>query len=1062
MRKICPSCQIEHESAKSFCPDCGTRLIYDPAAESTVLNLGDANAISGGVNINQSKNISSQDTHYHTTINERQKSENELALDAKNRLRERAMAIMEEKGRIEPISISQLRTYATGLGIEEDSFRSIIKEVRSSRSGMKEGLSSINARYIQQAVTAIQENDRKVFNELMPRLEAISNISAEDKVQYVYNMGLSLFDPQKLIKNYENRIDENYWRTFWTVVTYIRYGDNVKVSHLLANFDPLRYDKPEDDLNLLEAFFNLTRGKKEDARELLDEVFGPSEFLQSFHMAIEKQAFEEETDTKETVFYGKNVLILPDEATKEKLLKSLGNQERVDAEAEDEKKSADLKSEAKEDGKKKEEPDGKEMSQGLYLEALKATGPKKVLLLQQAAEAGSTDAMVTLVDCYYDGEGVKKNPQLAVEWLTKASDLGNPKALLGLGIGYLSGIEGFKQDYNLSIKYLTEAANAKLSEAEGYLSYVYLQLQDYDKALYWAQRGAQIENKVALYVLALIYLNGYGVEPDLQKSFDYAKKAADEGEPSAQFMVGDAYYAGNPVPQDYTQAYKYYYMAAQQEEIEAMTALGECMLYGLGCDQNYDEAIIWLNKAAENNDQKAINILEYIKDGGLIENSSSTQIEAPDTEDHSSQNISTFQFQLQDLITTVDGIVTSVEVNIGDFIAKGDTILVYQAEGTYNNLNTQEEGFVRKIYVNEGDWMYSGMPVMEIGDLLSKEETENSTEKNFSENSSSFLNDVPSEYYYDGAQINQYKESAKGGDNIAMAKLALCYLSGAGIKQNDKMAVMWFKRAAENNDAFASYMLGERYSSDSSPLDNPNYQEAAKWYRRGAKLNFPPAMFALGLLYFNGQGVVANNEKGKKLITDAAHQDYQEAIDYIKGNPEIFNENKKVKPSKKENIKNKVEKKAENQAENNATPPPVPTPTIPKVIGKGITYTTDGHKMLFAKIESTVFNMKGQVVDYGIEVFVNGKLKSEFIGESERLKSNNYNLTISYALKEGEKKFNLPSEGHHNITLKLTYRKNKPNTKFVHEVVLGTMEENINIYYKRNIFSKSVLRIKDN
>ena len=62
MSKICPNCQEVFDDSHGFCSNCGSRLI-DNVDMNPALNLGDANAISGGVNINQSKNITSHDTH---------------------------------------------------------------------------------------------------------------------------------------------------------------------------------------------------------------------------------------------------------------------------------------------------------------------------------------------------------------------------------------------------------------------------------------------------------------------------------------------------------------------------------------------------------------------------------------------------------------------------------------------------------------------------------------------------------------------------------------------------------------------------------------------------------------------------------------------------------------------------------------------------------------------------------------------------------------------------------------------------------------------------------------
>ena len=49
---ICPACQSEYDDDYGFCHKCGGRLV-EKEKNNPALNLGDANAISGGVSINQ-------------------------------------------------------------------------------------------------------------------------------------------------------------------------------------------------------------------------------------------------------------------------------------------------------------------------------------------------------------------------------------------------------------------------------------------------------------------------------------------------------------------------------------------------------------------------------------------------------------------------------------------------------------------------------------------------------------------------------------------------------------------------------------------------------------------------------------------------------------------------------------------------------------------------------------------------------------------------------------------------------------------------------------------------
>lgn len=485
MSKICPNCQeVFDDDNHGFCSNCGSRLV-DNIDLNPMLNLGDANAISGGVNINQSKNITSHDTHYHTTtVQERAKSDSELKLDATNQLRSKAEEIMEERGRIDSVAMSQLRPMASHLGIDDETFKNIIKEVRSNRNGGANGLSAANARYLQQAQQAVQTNDMDALSNLTPRLEAMAAISQDDNVQYLYYLTLSILYPIKSMDVYERQTDENYWRSFWAIISYIRTGKHEEATKVLALFDPLRYEKSEDDQNLLEAYFNIMKEDKDAAQEFLDEILGePSEQAKPLLRAVESTLYEEEAESLEVRFYMERVMSKSDVVikTQKKVDTHTPSEEPIKKETKSESKQ---KSQTKDESKSSQaaDKDNKE-ADDLYAKACAALGAKRVMLLQKAADAGSVEAMYDLGDCYGDGVGVEKNISMAIKWLIKSADAGYMLAQTALGGAYFTGVEGLDQNYALSEKYSLMAAEKGDIDAQSGLAVLYVAMEEYDKAL---------------------------------------------------------------------------------------------------------------------------------------------------------------------------------------------------------------------------------------------------------------------------------------------------------------------------------------------------------------------------------------------------------------------------------------------------------------------------------------------------------------------------------------------------------------------------------------------------
>ena len=601
MSKICPNCQEVYDDSHGFCSNCGSRLI-DNVDVNPALNLGDANAISGGVSINQSKNITSHDTHYHsTTVQERSKSDSELKLDATNQLRAKAEEIMAERGRIDSVAMGQLRPLALQLGIDDETFKSIIKEVRSNRNGSASGLSAANARYLQQAQQAVQTNDMDALSNLPPRLEAMAAISQDDNVQFMYYLTLSILYPIKSMEVYERQMDENYWRTFWAIISYIRTGKHAEATKVLALFDPLRYEKSEEDQNLLEAYFNIMKEDKDGAQEFLDEILGePTEQVKPLLRAVESTLYEEEPESLEVRFYMERVMSKSDVVVKsqKKTETPATKEEPAKTEPKPEKKAEPQpKAKAEETPAPEIKKDNKEAEE-LYAKACAASGAKRVMLLQKAADAGSLEAMYDLADCYWDGEGVEKNVPLSIKWMTKAADAGYVKAQTALGATYFQGMDGLDQNYALSEKYLLMAANKDNTDAQAYIAYLYIAMEDYSKAMVWARKAAQMEHPQACFALGRIYDEGLGIEVNHKEGLKWYEKAANGGDADAQNIVGNIYSDKDLGVLDLKKAFKYYKKAAEQDHIYGMFNLGLCYAEGDGCPKDMRKALNWIEKAA--------------------------------------------------------------------------------------------------------------------------------------------------------------------------------------------------------------------------------------------------------------------------------------------------------------------------------------------------------------------------------------------------------------------------------------------------------------------------------
>lgn len=784
MSKICPNCQEIFDDSHGFCSNCGSRLI-DNVDVNPALNLGDANAISGGVNINQSKNITSHDTHYHTTtVHERSKSESELKLDATNQLRAKAEEIMAERGRIDSVAMGQLRPLALQLGIDDDAFKSIIKEVRSNRNGSASGLSAANARYLQQAQQAVQTNDMDGLSNLTPRLEAMAAISQDDNVQYLYYLSLSILYPIKSMEVYERQTDENYWRSFWAIISYIRTGKYAEATKVLALFDPLRYEKSEEDQNLLEAYFNIMKEDKDGAQEFLDEILGePTEQVKPLLRAVESTLYEEEPDSLEVRFYIERVMSKSDVVVK--------SQKKVDSPAATE---TSAKNEATKETKQEpktttesksvvQKNNSSKDAEELYTKACAASGAKRVMLLQKAADVGSLEAMYDLADAYYDGEGVDKNMSLAIKWMTKAADAGYIKAQTSLGATYFHGMEGLEQNYALSEKYLMLAAKKDNTDAQAFISFLYIVMEDYEKALFWARKAAQMEHPQACFALGKIYDEGLGVEVDHKEGLKWFEKAAKNGDADAQNIVGNYYNNGEFVARDYEKAFKYYQMAALQGHLWGMYNLGGYYASGVGTGIDLMKAGEWLRKAADGGLQEAIDTL---KDNPVFSG------------------------------TAVDNVKTNNTPNTAELIEKGDTALkakkYKEAYSLYNE--ARENG-----NANAGNKIAA---MLELG--IKQRENLN---------------------YKQAVEI--LRPLSDGGEKDAQYHLAYVYLDGDTVGKEKNKYINYkegfsmfnmLEKASSSFDGFPMVLANIGWCYETGRANEVDYQEALNYYQKALDNGF--------------------------------------------------------------------------------------------------------------------------------------------------------------------------------------------------------------------------------
>ena len=237
----CPNCNKQYESGK-FCPECGVPLVEDQSQQATgvSVNLGDANAISGGVHVSNTTNIQT------TYIHEREKSENELEQEKRIKFMSLCEKVFED-GILENYEIVQLEDERIKLGLDKETANMMIEQARKSCISTKATLAARDAITMKIINMQIQKNDIVQIKAQFPKLEAIHDIYKNDALDCTYFMLLSTLFPDKFIETYENSQVDDYWQTFWGVIAYLKAGEMDKAEKALAKLSWFtRYPESND------------------------------------------------------------------------------------------------------------------------------------------------------------------------------------------------------------------------------------------------------------------------------------------------------------------------------------------------------------------------------------------------------------------------------------------------------------------------------------------------------------------------------------------------------------------------------------------------------------------------------------------------------------------------------------------------------------------------------------------------------------------------------------------------------------------------------------------------
>lgn len=370
--KYCPKCNIERDGG--FCPDCGTRLIEKPEANDIPgINLGDGNAISGGLNVNASKSIHNEDRSVHniqnttSTVNNiqnvaAQKTEMELLQERKT-LYLNACKRAYEDNVLEQDEKLELDRYRMELGLDETSANQILEQVHMLvvRHAQKSELTGIAKIKLNQLTDALKNNEIAALMRQIDSIEVLAGKFSNDELHRKYYLVLAALKEDKCIEKYTSSMVDNYWQSFWSCLAYQKKGQTARAEEILFSLTDKFPNHPEDNMSLLAVACAYMRKDMAEASELLQAVSGDytpglQRFAESLYLLMEPETAKEMGATEQGCafylvnFFGRNL------AAEEEARRKAAEEEANRQAEEDAKRKAaeeEAKRQAEEDAKRK-------------------------------------------------------------------------------------------------------------------------------------------------------------------------------------------------------------------------------------------------------------------------------------------------------------------------------------------------------------------------------------------------------------------------------------------------------------------------------------------------------------------------------------------------------------------------------------------------------------------------------------------------------------------------------------------------------------------------------------
>lgn len=248
------------------CPICQGELDLVVESENSNINMGNANAISGGVhssddhskkdsdnvvNSNNETHTNSHNTTNNTTIYEAEKSASEKLIENERAYRLKCKELIKD-GLISKEGESLLREMQVCLNLPDELASPIREEIRLHSRRRKKQLTMTGMSDIRQTKSIIEQNTAPALQRQLEKLETWMQEYDDDTLKLMYYQMSSMLEPIRYTNRYEDGVKDEYWEIYWAYIAYLLQHREKQANEALASLGRWHADYPEqNDIILL-------------------------------------------------------------------------------------------------------------------------------------------------------------------------------------------------------------------------------------------------------------------------------------------------------------------------------------------------------------------------------------------------------------------------------------------------------------------------------------------------------------------------------------------------------------------------------------------------------------------------------------------------------------------------------------------------------------------------------------------------------------------------------------------------------------------------------------------